>query len=153
MIFLADFTVIKPDFGLLFWTTIIFLLFWFIIGKFAFRPIAEALKERERDIQDSLDEAKKARQEMANLKSENEALLAQAREERSKILKDAKDARDNIINEAKDKLTCAAENTDADKIKACIKQLERVSESFVARRMNQSVRQAMKGKTVEEFSK
>lgn len=103
MIFLADFSVIRPDFGLLFWTTIIFLLFWFIIGKYAFRPIAEALKKREDDIQGSLDEAKKARQEMANLKAENEELLALAREERSKILKEAKDIKDNIISEAKDK--------------------------------------------------
>jgi len=103
MIFLSDFTVIKPDFGLLFWTFVIFLLFWLIIGKFAFRPIANALKQREHDIQDSLDEAKKARQDMANLKAANEELLAQAREERSKIMKAAKEARDRIVAEAKDK--------------------------------------------------
>lgn len=103
MIFLAGFDVIKPDFGLLFWTTIIFLLFWLLIGKFAFRPIATALKKREDDIQSSLDEAKRTRQEMANLKAENEELLAKAREERAMILKEAKDVRDRIINEAKDK--------------------------------------------------
>ena len=62
MIFLADFSVIKPDFGLLFWTTVIFALFWFIIGKYAFRPMATALKKRGQDIQDSLDEAKRARE-------------------------------------------------------------------------------------------
>jgi F-type H+-transporting ATPase subunit b len=103
MIFLADFSVIKPDFGLLFWTTIIFLLFWLLIGKFAFRPIAQALKKRENDIQGSLDEAKRTHQEMANLKAENEELLAQAREERTLILKAANNAKDNIINEAKEK--------------------------------------------------
>lgn len=109
MIFLADFSVIKPDFGLLFWTTIIFLLFWFIIGKFAFRPIANALKKRESDIQNSLDEAKRVRQEMANLKAENEELLVQAREERAKILKEAKDAGASLISEAKDKAKVEAQ--------------------------------------------
>jgi len=109
MIFLADFSVIKPDFGLLFWTTVIFLLFWFIIGKFAFRPIADALKKREFDIQNALDEAKRVRQEMANLKAENEELLAQAREERAKILKEAKDAGNGIITEAKDKAKLEAQ--------------------------------------------
>ena len=103
MIFLADFSVIKPDFGLLFWTTIIFLLFWFVIGRFAFKPIAQALRKREEDIQNSLDEAKKAREEMSELKSENEALLAKAQEERSKILREAKEAKDGIIKEAKEK--------------------------------------------------
>jgi len=101
MIFLIDFTPIKPDFGLIFWTTIIFLIFWLMIGKFAFRPIAEALKKRESDIQGSLDEAKRVRQEMQNLKSENEALLVQAREERAQILREAKDVGHKIVDEAK----------------------------------------------------
>ncbi len=103
MIFLADFSVIKPDFGLIFWTTIAFGLFWLLMAKYAFRPIAEALKEREDDIQNSLDEAKKAREEMAKMKSEHENLLAQAREERSKILKEAKLVGDNMVSEAKAK--------------------------------------------------
>ncbi len=102
MIFLADFSVIKPDFGLLFWTTVIFILFWVIIGKFAFRPIMEGLKKRERDIQNSLDEAKRAREEMAKMKAENEELLAKAREERAQILKEAKEAKDRLIAEAKE---------------------------------------------------
>lgn len=100
---LADFSVIKPDFGLLFWTTIIFLLFWFLIGKLAFKPIANALKIRENEIQSALDESKKAREEMEQMKSENEALLAEAREERALILKEAKENKDAIIKEAKEK--------------------------------------------------
>ena len=103
MIFLIDFTPIKPDFGLIFWTTVIFLIFWLMIGKFAFRPIAAALKKRESDIQGSLDEAKRVRQEMADLKSENEALLVQAREERAQILKEAKDVGNRLVEEAKGK--------------------------------------------------
>ncbi len=103
MFFLADFDVIRPDFGLLFWTSIIFILFWLLIGKFAFKPIAEALKKRENDIQSALDEAKNAKLEMANLKSENEALLAQAREERAAIIKEAKEAKNAMINEAREK--------------------------------------------------
>ena len=104
MIFLAklDFSVIKPDFGLFFWTTIIFLLFWILMAKFAFGPIKDALKTRNKDIQDALDEAAKAKEEMANLKSENEKILSQAREERSAILREAKETKDRIIKEAKD---------------------------------------------------
>ncbi len=100
---LADFSPIKPDFGLLLWTTVFFLLFWLIIGKFAFRPIAEALKKRHNDIQDALDEAKKAKEQMAMMQAENESLLAEAREERAKIIKEAKDASNQMINDAKSK--------------------------------------------------
>jgi F-type H+-transporting ATPase subunit b len=103
MLFLADFSVIRPEPGLLFWTTVIFLLFWFLMSRFAFKPLAEAMKTRENDIQGALDEAKRARQEMANLQAENEKLLAQAREERAAILKEAKEAKEQIIAEAKER--------------------------------------------------
>lgn len=102
MFYLADFNVIKPDFGLFFWSVVIFLLFWFIIGRLAFKPIAQALKKREDDIQGALDKAKEAKEEMAKLKSENEALLAEAREERSRMLREAKETKDAIIKEAKE---------------------------------------------------
>ena len=103
MIFLADFTPIRPDFGLLFWTTVIFLIFWWMMAKYAFNPIKDALKTREADIQGALDEAKRAREDMQNLKSENEKILAEARTERANILKEAKEVKESIINEAKTK--------------------------------------------------
>ena len=105
----AEFTPIRPDWGLLLWTTIIFGLFWWLIGKFSFRPIADALKKREDDIQNSLDQAKKAREEMANLNAENQKLLVEAREERAKILKEAKDTSNQMITEAKEKAKSEAQ--------------------------------------------
>ena len=101
MILLADFSVIRPEFGLLFWTSVVFIVVWWLLGRFAFRPIQQALKDRETSIQESLDQARLAREEMASLKAENENILAQAREERAKILKEAKDVKENIITEAK----------------------------------------------------
>ncbi len=108
LIFLLDFNPIKPDLGLILWTTIFFLGFWWLIGRSAFSPIARALKSREDDIQGALDEAKKAKEEMANMKAENERILADAREERSKILKEAKDMKNHIVTEAKDQAKAEA---------------------------------------------
>lgn len=109
MIFaLADFSVIKPDFGLLFWTVVVFLLFWFLIGKTSFKAIGEALRKRETDIQDALDAADRAKAEMANLQAENDRLLAEAREEKVKILKEAKETSTRMVNEAKDKAKAEA---------------------------------------------
>lgn len=103
MLILGSFSVLMPDPGHLIWSTVIFLLFWFLMSRFAFKPISDSLKRREQDIQDALDQAKKAREEMANLQAENEQLLAQAREERSQILKEAKEAKEQIIAEAKER--------------------------------------------------
>jgi F-type H+-transporting ATPase subunit b len=102
-LFLADFDVIKPDPGLILWTSVIFLLVYYLLSKFAFRPIQQALKKRETDIQYALDEAKRAREEMANLKAANEELLKQAQEERAKILIEAKEARESILKEARNR--------------------------------------------------
>lgn len=102
MFFIADFNVIKPDFGLLFWTSVIFLIFFLLMRKFAFGPIGDALEKREGDIRNALDEAKKARNEMEQMNSENERLLAEAREERTQMLKEAKETRDRLVNEAKE---------------------------------------------------
>lgn len=109
VLFLADFSVMKPEPGLLLWTILIFALFWILMGRFAFKPIQAALKQRETDIQKSLDEAKKAREEMSNLKSENEKLLRLAQEERMKILKEANEVKDSIIGEAKEKAKAEAQ--------------------------------------------
>jgi len=103
MVLLAEFNVIKPDFGLFFWTVIIFVSLWLFLGKKAINPIAKALKEREDSINDALAQADIAREEMNNLKSENEQLLVQAREERAALLRDAKDQASQIISEAKNK--------------------------------------------------
>ena len=103
MIYLADFSPIKPEFGLFFWTVLFFVLFWLLIGKYAFKPITESLKQRENDIQDAIDSAKKAREEVNNMKAENDRILAEAREDRAKILSEAKDTKNSIINEAKEK--------------------------------------------------
>ena len=105
---LADLTVIKPDPGLILWTSIVFLTVYFLLSRFAFRPIQDALKKRERDIQHSLDEAKRAREDMAQLKAGNEELLKRAQEERGKILREAKEAKEMIINEAHDKAKAEA---------------------------------------------
>lgn len=109
MIFLVEFSPIKPEFGLFFWTLTIFLAFFFLMRKYAFAPIVTALKEREDSITDALASADNARKEMSNLKAENENILAQAREERMQMLKEAKDIAAGIVAESKN--TAKAESS------------------------------------------
>lgn len=114
MFVLAGFDVIKPDPGLILWTTVFFVIFWAVMAKFALKPIANALKKREADIQNSLDEAALAREEMSNLKAENESLLAEAREEKANILKEAREVKEKMITEAKTKAKEEAKKIVAD---------------------------------------
>jgi F-type H+-transporting ATPase subunit b len=94
--------LLTPEFGLLIWTTLAFLIVFFILAKYAWPAIVKGLKQREQGITDALASAERVRAEMAQLKSENEILLAKAREERAEILREARMVKDKIINEARD---------------------------------------------------
>jgi F-type H+-transporting ATPase subunit b len=94
--------LLKPEFGLLMWTLVSFLIVFFILKKFAWPAIVKGLKDRQQSIADSLATAERVKAEMAQLKSENEELLAKAREERAVMLKEARETKDKIVNEAKD---------------------------------------------------
>ena len=102
-------SLVSPAIGLVFWTTVIFLLFFLILRRFAWKPILNAVKARDEMIKGSLASAEKARKEMVKLQSDNEAILKKAREERESILREARDVRDKLIAEAKGKATEEAE--------------------------------------------
>jgi F-type H+-transporting ATPase subunit b len=95
--------LLKPELGLIFWTALIILVVYFLLSKFAWKPILNALQAREKHIDDELKTAARVREEMTSMKSHHEDLLRQAKEERSQILKEAKETKDAIVNEAKDK--------------------------------------------------
>jgi F-type H+-transporting ATPase subunit b len=108
MVLLAN-SLTTPAIGTIFWTTLIFGLFFLILAKFAWKPILNAVKARDEMIKGSLESAEKAREEMLKLQSDNEAILRKAREEREGILKEAREVRDKLISEAKGKATEEAE--------------------------------------------
>lgn len=95
--------LIEPSIGLIFWTSIVFLLLFFILAKFAWKPILKSVKEREEGIENALKSAENAKKEMESLKAGNEKILAEARAERDNLMKEARDMKESIINEAKTK--------------------------------------------------
>ncbi len=88
--------------GLFIIQTVIFLILLFVMGKFAWKPILNAINEREVTIVDSLNQAKLAKQEVENLKAENDHIIREAKIERDAILKEAREIKDKIVGEAKD---------------------------------------------------
>ena len=93
----------SPAIGTVVWSALIFICFFLLLAKFAWKPILSAVKARDEIIKGSLDAAEKARDEMKQLQADNETILRKAREERENILKEARETRDKMINEAKDK--------------------------------------------------
>ncbi len=88
--------------GLFFWQVVLFIGLIFLLRKFAWGPILDAINEREEGIKNALAEADKARQEMLNIKSDNDKVLKEARAERDALLKDAREMKETMISEAKE---------------------------------------------------
>ena len=118
--------LVTPEIGLIFWTTIVFSLLLIVLKKYAWKPILNAVDERNKSIEEALRAADKAKEEMLSLNADNERILIEAKKERDILLKEGREIKDSIIAEAKDKakgdaekiLTTAKEQIINEKMKA-----------------------------------
>jgi F-type H+-transporting ATPase subunit b len=89
------------EFGLFFWQILIFVGLILLLKKFAWKPILDAVNDREQGIKDALLSAESARQEMQNLQADNLRILNEARAERDAMLKEAREMKEKMIADSK----------------------------------------------------
>ena len=95
--------------GLFFWQTLLFVTLLFLLKKYAWKPILDAVNEREEGIKKALESAEQAKEEMANMNADNEKLLKEARAERDAMLKEAREIKSKLIGDAKDQAKVEAD--------------------------------------------
>ncbi len=117
--------------GLFFWQLLLFVALLLLLKKFAWKPILDAVNERETSIKDSLSAAQKARDEMQAVQADNKRILKEARAERDALLSEAKKASTQMINQAKEdakleaeKITAQAQEMIQNEKKAAINELK-----------------------------
>lgn len=108
--------LVTPGFGLIFWTSVVFIILLVLLKRMAWTPILNNVDARNKSIKEALEAAKNARDEMSNLKADNDRILKEARAERDEMLKEARELKANIISEAKN-----AAKDEADKMIASAK--------------------------------
>ncbi len=110
--------LLSPNPGLVFWTAITFLLLVFVLSKVAWKPIVEALNERENNIQSSINRAEEAKREAEKILAEVKAERAKAQVEADKIVSDARiyaeKIRAEILEKANAEARKVAEDAKAD---------------------------------------
>ncbi|MFE3868350.1 F0F1 ATP synthase subunit B [Flavobacterium sp. LS2P90] len=89
------------SFGLFIWQIVIFVGLIFLLKKFAWKPILDAVNDREEGIKNALLSAENARKEMQNLQADNQRILQEARLERDNMLKDAREMKEKMVADAK----------------------------------------------------
>ena len=118
-------SLIEPQLGTIFWTTITFLALVVLLGRFAWKPLLGALEQRERSIQSTIDQARTDREQAEALLRQQRELLEQARRERAEALsagqRDAEKLKAEILAEARGQREQLLKQTEA-QIQAGIRQ-------------------------------
>ena len=96
-------SLLTPDIGLLFWMTLSFGIVFFILAKYGFPVILNAVKERTEFINHSLEAAEEAEQKLTTINKQAEAIINEAHAERAKLLNEAGELRNRILSDAKEK--------------------------------------------------
>jgi F-type H+-transporting ATPase subunit b len=110
--------LVSPNVGLMIWTLLVFGISLWILGKYAFPRIAEALDRRQRAIEESIDAAETTRKEAEEILSEYRERLAEARGQADDIVSRARKtgeaAENEIVAEARSKREEMMEQTRRD---------------------------------------
>ena len=112
--------LVQLDPGLYIWTIVVFLALLALLGKFAWRPLLDALEKRQESIRRSLDDAAKAKQELEWLQVESQRILAEARAEAETIVARTREDANRLRDEMRQKAQQEAANI----VKNAQKQIE-----------------------------
>jgi F-type H+-transporting ATPase subunit b len=92
--------LVQPGIGLMIWTLIAFVATMFVLSKFAFPKISEALEERAKKVNDNIEESERVRKEAEELLAEYRERLKEAREQADDIVTRARKTSETATAEA-----------------------------------------------------
>lgn len=95
--------LLMPGIGLIFWTSLAFLIVWFGLGSLAWKPIVQGLRERELSISEALKSSNEAQARVEALEKEMAQEKMKARSEREEILNEAREQAKKIIAASEEK--------------------------------------------------
>jgi F-type H+-transporting ATPase subunit b len=78
--------LVSPDVGLMIWTVLAFLVALFVLRKYAFPAISEALEKRQHLIEESIDSAQRTKDEADQILAEYRERLKEARAQAEEIV-------------------------------------------------------------------
>lgn len=102
-------SLITPDFGLIFWMTLIFAIVFFILAKFGFPIITGMVEKRNERITQSLQLAKEAEKRLDEIAVQQANLLEETRAEQNRLIQEAAHSRDTIIAQAHEQAQAEAD--------------------------------------------
>ena len=82
--------LLAPNPGLMVWTLVVFVMLYFVLRAFAFKPLFAAVEAREKALEDAIAGAARDREDAAQLLTQQRAQLESARTEAQSIIAEAR---------------------------------------------------------------
>ncbi len=130
-----DNPLVQPDPGLFIWTILTFIVLLFLLGKFAWKPLLQALESRQESIRKSLDDAEQARQELEQVQSESARIVAKARADADTIIANSRADAAKLQEELKQKARAEADGI----LQNAEKQIQRQTEQSLGQIRGEAV--------------
>jgi len=116
-----------PDFGLIFWMFIAFLLLFLALRKWAWPVIIKSMEDRANLIDKGVEYAQNAKEQLEGARKEAEKYIAEAQKQQAEILRDAAKIKSQIIDEARQQANIEAQKV-MDAAKLSIEQSRKEAE-------------------------
>lgn len=95
--------LVTPGIGLIFWTSVVFILLVLILKKYAWKPILDAVEKRSNSIEQAINAADEAKASLTQLNEERAKIKKESLADRDALLKEANETKTQLISEAKSK--------------------------------------------------
>jgi F-type H+-transporting ATPase subunit b len=109
---------LKTEPGLAIWTLVVFVGLLLLLGRFAWKPLLQALHQREHHLQHVLEETERARNESETLLTEHRRQMARAADEVRALIdkarQDAQATADQLVKQAHDEAEAARQRAQRD---------------------------------------
>ncbi len=116
-----------PDFGLVFWMFIAFILLFLVLAKWGWPVIIKMMDSRAATIDQGAEDAKQAKEQLDNAREEAKKYVVEAQARQAEMLRDAARMKTEIIEQAKNEAADAARK-EMDAAKAAIEQARKEAE-------------------------
>ena len=104
-----DNPLVQPDPGLFIWTIATFLVLLFLLSKFAWKPLLQALENRQDMIRKSLDDAEQAKSELQRVQEESHRIVTKARVDADAVIANSRADAAKLQEELRGKARLEAE--------------------------------------------
>ncbi|MCM1005358.1 MAG: F0F1 ATP synthase subunit B [Prevotella sp.] len=116
-----------PDFGLIFWMFVAFLLLFLALRKWAWPVIIKSMEDRADLIDKGVEYAQNAKEQLEGARKESQNYIAEAQKQQAEILRDAAKIKSQIIEEARNEASVEAKKI-IDAAKVSIEQSRKEAE-------------------------